>query len=427
MIKWAGICMFSLTLVAQPQPLNQFEVSLDQDTGWISNRSSQRAVVYSDLIEIPNASWIRLFFSEAILGASENDGLGTRIKFTSLLDGAVQEMNMDQLIKWRLSSAYFNGDAVLVEVIADSSSEPSRLMLEYAYVGENVDRSICGPTDDRVLSSDPRNGRIVPIGCTGWLINDANHCFLTAGHCTASGFEVVEFNVPLSTVGGTIQHPGPEDQYPIDPASVQSNGGQGIGNDWAYFGTFENTVTNMTAFQVQGSAYNLIDPPAVAGNITITGYGTTDGVTAPLEWNQVQKTHTGPFTGHAGFSLQYATDTTGGNSGSPIFHDESNAAIGIHTHAGCNSGGGENNGTASDHPDLVNALANPIGVCRPIAFNFPNGLPEFLPETGGVIRVEVIGQGGRRPITNNRSTSLRPRRWRWRAISRHERNNPQCI
>ena len=36
------------------------------------------------------------------------------------------------------------------------------------------DRSICGPTDDRELSDDPRSARAVPIGCTAWLFNDAN-------------------------------------------------------------------------------------------------------------------------------------------------------------------------------------------------------------------------------------------------------------
>ena len=41
--------------------------------------------------------------------------------------------------------------------------------------------AICGRSDDRVASSDLRAGRIMPIGCTGWLIDGG--ALLTAGHC----------------------------------------------------------------------------------------------------------------------------------------------------------------------------------------------------------------------------------------------------
>src|SRR5262245_58843510 len=63
-------------------------------------------------------------------------------------------------------------------------------------------------------------------------------------------------------------------------------------------------------------------------------------------------------------TIQYRTDTTGGNSGSPVAHGENGDAIGIHTHGGCTtSGTGENSGTASNHSGLQAALAAPIGVC----------------------------------------------------------------
>lgn len=392
------LCMMgSWTAVwAQLAPLQQERVEMAVDSGPIVQRGATRGVAFSELIEVPGATWIRLFFDEAHLGSGAEP---TLLKMQSLEDGSVQWMNATHLQQWQNSSCYFNGDAVLLEVVSDAQIEPSLIRMSFVMAGPpQVERSICGPTDDRVLSSDDRTGRIVPIGCTGWMINDPNHCFLTAGHCTGSTAEIMEFNVPLSTSGGAIQHPPPEDQYAIDPLSVQSNGGQGIGDDWAYLGCFPNPNTSLTPFQAQGVAYDLILPPPVAGDITIVGYGTTDGILAPNEWNQVQKTHTGPFTGHAGTSLQYATDTTGGNSGSPIFHDQSNAAIGIHTHAGCSSGGGENNGTGSEHPDLQLALANPQGVCRPLLFTFPNGIPEFVDPGPVTIRVEVTGQGEGMPM-----------------------------
>src|SRR5690606_4743604 len=131
----------------------------------------------------------------------------------------------------------------------------NRLMIRSAIAGPaqplGVD-TICGPTDDRTLSSDQRVGRNQPTGCTSWLINDCNHCFLTAGHCAGSGLQVVQFNVPLSTSGGSLQHPGPQDQYAVDSGSLQSNGGQGVGNDWAYFGVFDNSTTGLTPHQANG-------------------------------------------------------------------------------------------------------------------------------------------------------------------------------
>ena len=92
-----------------------------------------------------------------------------------------------------------NGDAVLVEVLAQPGTGMNRVVVDSVTAGEiPSEDSQCGPTDDRVLSSDPRAARLLPIGCTGWIIDDCQSCFLTAGHCSG-GSQIVEFNVPLST------------------------------------------------------------------------------------------------------------------------------------------------------------------------------------------------------------------------------------
>jgi len=400
-----AIFAVAMPLAAQPQPIGQKDVAVFLDTGLVQNEAESRRVIFAEVVEVPEAPWLRLRFDDAVLGAPAEGGQLTTLRLTSLLDGAVQTMDPSHLRQWRNTSAYFNGDAILLEIIADPSAGPSRVRISSAFTGPPQPgpstRSICGPDDDRMLSSDPRSARVVPVGCTAWLINDANKCFLTAGHCTGSSFQVVEFNVPLSDAGGNITFADPDDQYPVDPASVQSNGGLGVGNDWAYFGAFANSNTGLTAFEAQGSTYELVSPPDPAGqNIRITGYGTTSAALAPLEWNQVQKTHVGPFVFVSGNTLNYATDTTGGNSGSPVIHEETGNAIGIHTHAGCTTSGGGNNGTNIDHPALQDALANPTGVCRPdppLAFNFPDGLPELLSPAGDTIRVEVTGQNGGTP------------------------------
>ena len=169
---------------------------------------------------------------------------------------------------------------------------------------------------------------------------------------------VVEFNYPLSDSNGCPGHPGPEDQYAVDLDFLQSSGSAGSGDDWAYFGCFPNTETGLTPYEAQGQYFVLADvPPPVDGQmIRITGNGTTQSP-IPNEWNRAQKTHVGPYTSFSGTTVQYQVDTTAGNSGSPVINEETGEAIGIHTHAGCMIDGGENSGTAINHPGLQDALA----------------------------------------------------------------------
>ena len=159
-----------------------------------------------------------------------------------------------------------------------------------------------------------------------------------------------------------IVNPPPQDQYSIDQTSIQSNGGQGVGNDWGYFGCFANANTGLTPFQAQGARYTLTLPPAfnASHTIRITGYGVDS---TPPQNTQVQQTHVGPWVTLSGTTVQYQTDTEGGNSGSPVLHEQSGNAIGIHTHGGCTSTGGQNSGTASSHSGLQGALALPTGIC----------------------------------------------------------------
>jgi hypothetical protein len=104
-------------------------------------------------------------------------------------------------------------------------------------------------------------------------------------------------------------------------------------------------------------------PPAfsAAQDLRITGYGADS---TPPQFDQVQQTHAGAWASATSTRLTYRADTMGGNSGSPVIHEPTGVAIGIHTHGGCTSSGGANSGTASTHPGLQAALANPQGVCR---------------------------------------------------------------
>ena len=387
---------------AQVAPLNQEIVQVNIDSGIVQSDPDLRKVIYQETIAVPNATWLRLIFDMADLGREPTGGMPTILRITSLADGATQHHVSPTLKQWENTSAYFNGDEVLVELIADPKATASHVKISSVFAGSaggDPLATICGPTDDRLPSDDARVGRALPIGCTAWLINDSNNCLITAGHCSGGSLNVIQFNVPLSDAGGGLQHPGPEDQYSVDQSSKQFVNG-GIGNDWGYFGCFNNTETGLPAGIAQGEVFELADAPpsGIGQTIRITGHGVDS---SPPEWNQIQQTSIGPFVGAFGTELQYRTDTTGGNSGSPVIHDETGLAVGVHTHGGCSSGGGENHGTAIDNSGFQNALTNPQGVCipaPPIAFGFPNGLPELINPAGDSIRVVISGQNGGEPM-----------------------------
>lgn len=330
-------------------------------SGVVQNTGSEPEVVAVFNVSEPGAAWMRIRFAETLLSGSVAAGTGTMLRITSLHDGYFQHLNAQTLREWQNQSAYFNGDLLQVEVIAQPNTGPNSVTVDRVEVGfvPPGEDTICG-IDDRVLSFDPRAARLLPIGCTSFLIDDACGCFGTAGHCISGN--VVQFNVPLSTSGGGLVNPPPQDQYAVDVESRQStNGGQG--NDWGYFGCFPNSTTGLTPKQAQGQTYQLTTPPNwfEESNVRITGYGVDGG-----NRNQVQQTHAGPWIRYTGGTLlAYQADTQGGNSGSPVIQEESGIVMGVHTHGGCTSSStGSNKGTSFSHANWQNALANPRGICK---------------------------------------------------------------
>ncbi len=242
----------------QAVPLEQANVAVLVDTGLVANTTAKVGTIFRTVVEVPDASWIRLTFEEARLAD------GTVLRMTSLADGAMQHHTAATLEQWNDTSAYFNGNAVRIELIAQPGGERSRILITNVLIGPPLDGGIesqCGPTDDRLPSSDPRVARSSPVGCTAWLISDASNCFITAGHCySVASMQVCEFNVPLSNSNGSWNHPPPSEQYTVDHSSAQWVNG-GIGNDWCYFGCFTNTETGLSAFQAQGDAFDLASSP----------------------------------------------------------------------------------------------------------------------------------------------------------------------
>ncbi|MFZ9915736.1 MAG: trypsin-like peptidase domain-containing protein, partial [Phycisphaerales bacterium] len=304
---------------------------------------------------------VRFDASGTDLGVAERGFVRPIVRITSLADGHVQTLDATTLAQWRHRSAYFNGDAVEVALIVPEGAT-GRVSVEAIEAGFAIEGSvatICGATDDRVSSTDPRVGRIMPTICTGWLFDGKPNAMLTAGHCfdplETFGAEVVEFNVPSSTPSGELQHPSPSDQYPIDPASVAWSN-TGTGNDWAHFGVFANPVTGLPPLAAQGSSFTTA-APATTPEIRVTGFGFDFGTA-----NSTNQTHAGPFVDIAGNIVRHRADTEPGNSGSPMARTTDGRAIAIHTDGFCTPSGGANEGTSLTNPGLVAAIANPLGI-----------------------------------------------------------------
>ncbi len=369
---FASILLLSGLAHAQVQEASFRLVPQALDSGARNGNQSQGAIVFQDFVGTSEAKWLRLHLDGTVLAP------GSRLFLTSVPDGAVQWFDGDSLRDYGHRSAYFNGNAVVVELQAGPASHGNRVRvaaIESGMDAEPVTDSICGTADDRALSNDVRQGRQYPAGCTSWLISES--VVLTAGHCTATASQQVHFNVPLSSSTGSLRFPGPEDQYPYDTTTLQRLDA-GVGADWAVARTVRNSNTGLYPGERQGSWYALgTVPGAPSGNtIRITGYGTTASPVDP-SWNQVQKTHTGGLSVVGSTNLGYATDTTGGNSGSPILHENTGLAIGIHTHGGCSSTGGYNSGTRIDRADLQTAIQTLLQGGTPTPPSAPTGLEAF--------------------------------------------------
>lgn len=363
----------------QPDPLPSVMVGVAVDSG-IVGRAAREAgvgqagvgeagVVFRTEVRVPEASWLRLWFDGLELAGTPGVD-GSYLVITSREDGAWQRLDAEHAANWEMSSAYFNGDTVEVELWAYPGTGANRLAFTEVMAGEEPvgGRSICGTTDDRELSYDPRVGRL-SNGCTGWLIDHggSRNRLLTAGHCISNGTtgSVMFFNVPLSTATGGFRPPAPEYQYPVQNGSIQSSGSGGVGNDMAVFQTHANSNTGMAPMTAQGSAFVLAAaaPGGSGHTVRVTGFGlrNSDFPQIPPEWSRTQKTHDGPVTSRTAIALRYRPDTTGGNSGSPVILESTGLAVGIHTHGGCSTTGGSNSGTVIEHPTLQGYLANPQG------------------------------------------------------------------
>ena len=234
---------------AQPAPIPRAVVPGDAAPEAMSELFTQLEPG-ENAISIEGAEWLQLKFADFQLGTAGTLTISTET-------GQSQTFTQDQLEDWEGLTAIFNGSEIAVTLTPGESApgvrdeisatideiiiglpgqdpedaeaaapQPLRNLL-----GDDMDRyiprdlprqpeqstesavqpeeseveAICGSNDDRAASSNPLSGRIMPIGCTGWIIQGG--ALLTAGHCISASTQTVEFNVPASQSDGTTVSP----------------------------------------------------------------------------------------------------------------------------------------------------------------------------------------------------------------------------
>ena len=201
---------------AEPAPVRRAVVPADAAPEAMADRFADLRTG-EQTISIPGAAWLQLQFSDVQLGP------GGTLTITSAA-GDSQSFSQAELDAWAGLTAIFNGSELRVTLspgpgatepvvarvadiiiglppaeqgAAEAAPQPLIDLLGGdldRFIPEDVRRptregaapeengpveTICGATDDRVASNNPRSGRIMPVGCTGWLIDGG--ALLTAG------------------------------------------------------------------------------------------------------------------------------------------------------------------------------------------------------------------------------------------------------
>ena len=100
------------------------------DSGVHDNLGSEEVTLFSKEIKVLKAPWLQLHISK------HNLGKGSYLLFTSLKDGGKQSLNATTLQQWENSTAYFNGDAVRVELHVASEDKGIFFRIDEITVGD---------------------------------------------------------------------------------------------------------------------------------------------------------------------------------------------------------------------------------------------------------------------------------------------------
>jgi hypothetical protein len=382
-----------------------------------SNATRREQVVFSQVVDVGRAPWVRLFLESTQLKGR------SYVRITSIADGSSQTLNAAQLAEWNYSTLSFRGGAVRIELVAAPGTSGNSVTVSQVKAGVGPNRTnppeiqrVCGNVDSRVRSFHPAVARLTidykdggTAYGTAWMIEEHDnlkkpeqHCMLSAGHNFEGAIGgIVEFDVPLSDPNCNPNAADARHTFPIVMGSVDFRL-NGAGDDWAVFFPGRNE-DGETAFEVQNAAVRLCpDSLAVGARVCKYGYGVLglgsanpDSNFCECDTNVVNNRHrlnlaqtkscgevlevNGPndpnLKGNA-VDIKHDLDTCGGDSGGLItLESDSTCAVAIHITGSCDGHSNVNGATGLDNPRLQEA----IRACE-MNFPAPPGTP-VLPET----------------------------------------------
>ena len=360
----AGSCLVSFALPGQKRVPHPF-------THRAEASKEGRLQVLAE-VRYPNTTFLRLYFK------------GTQLGETSYLllegaDGAQQVLRRGDLENWKFSSAYFNGTTVKVSLFAaageknlvnlseamitDEEAERARKARKAAQPAETASRASSREvlsTASDLTETHPHAkavGRFtngVEAGGTGWI---APNGAIVTENVGGGAYDVIEFNVPAS-IGTTVQHPAPEDQYPLNYGHTAKGTHKFVfeGEGWVskvIWGVVE-ALPNGTGlrpgerqqeyFRIAKNPSNYILDDLEDAGVDLFHYGTFNGpvLEGNLNFKNLQLTHTTlqKQNNSLRYDLPYASDdrdlfvvysTNFLAAGAPVVYEGSNVAIGIHS------------------------------------------------------------------------------------------------
>ncbi|MEM7228117.1 MAG: hypothetical protein AAF432_04800 [Planctomycetota bacterium] len=286
--------------------------------------------LWAEAIHVPGSVSLRLVFSQVVLAPH------AFVRVTNLVDGEIQVLDARGMRDWNHTSAYFNGDTLLVELVGNGPGmnhvNIAGILIQEPPTASSFNGADqppcgqCGETDDRLPSEIEGVCRFLPTICTGIVYNEQS-CVLAAGACSiVPEIAVAQFRVPPSQNDCSVVHPSVDDQFPV-LAQVRRNDGPGA--SWNVVtlgrnGELESPVDRYGVVHVPSDV-----PPLPGADVLVAGYG-LDEECARSQTLQVA----GGTIGSIGDQMFDVTaDIAGGSAGSLVLQD--GAFIGMVTHCPC--------------------------------------------------------------------------------------------
>jgi hypothetical protein len=133
-----------------------------------------------------------------------------------------------------------------VELIAGARSKDNRFSIYMVereldlpeQRGEALQCGICGPTDDRVPSSETWACRLLPAGCTASIWNE-DSCLVSAGHCVGGNMVISS----TCRIRGQLQTTPIAISFPLLRFWFHN----GVGDDWSVLTAGTNLAVALVA------------------------------------------------------------------------------------------------------------------------------------------------------------------------------------